>query len=122
MVLAFLDKVFGKKENDEDIEEFLNTIDVEEESEYENAKAFVKPLTLNRSEDITVIINEAKQGNTVLLNISDLGKRNAVKLKELVTELRGKIHEINGDIARISPERVLITPTDVKIIKKKEGQ
>ncbi len=120
MVLSFLDKVFGKKETDEDIEEMLNTIDVEEESEYENAKAFVKPITLNRGEDITLVINEAKQGNTVLLNISDLGKRNAVKLKELVAELKAKIHEINGDIARISQDRVLVTPSDVKIIKRKE--
>jgi len=117
--LTFLEKVLGREEA-VDIEEFLNAMDVEEETTYEDADAFVKPLTLNRTEDAQLVINEAKAGNIVLLNIGDLSKRNAIKLKELITDIKSNVHAINGDIARISQDRVLITPSKVKIVKRRE--
>jgi len=119
--MAFLERVL-KKEEGLDIEDFLNNLDAEDETIYEDADAFVKPITLATDADIAVVLGEAKAGNIVLLNIGDLGKRNAIKLKELVTKIRGGVESINGDIARISQERVLITPSKVKIIKKKEAQ
>ena len=116
--MTFLEKVL-KKSDDVDIEEVLNNIDVEDESVYENADAYVKSLNLNRAEDVEIIINEAKAGNVLLLNIGDLNKRNATKLKELVGQVRSGVEGINGDIARISPDRVIVTPANVKIVKKK---
>jgi len=119
--LAFLNKVF-KKEEGIDIEEFLNNLDVEEETMYEDADAFVKPLVLASKEDVATVIEEAKQGNIVLLNIEGLSRRNAMKLKELITEIKDAITQIDGDIARISHDRVLITPSKVKIVKRKEAK
>lgn len=119
--MAFLEKIL-KKDEGVDIEDFLNKLDDEEESLYENADAFVKPITLVRDEDGQAVVNEAKQGNIVLLNIGDLGKRNAIKLKDLVTKIKQGIEEIDGDMARISPEKILITPSRVKIIKRKDAQ
>ena len=115
--MAFFDKMV-RKEDGIDIEEFLNNLDVEEESMYEDADAFVKPITLSSMEDVKTIISEAKQGNIVLLNIHDLSKRNALKLRECINSIKSEIDTINGDIARISQEKVLITPSKVKIIKK----
>lgn len=112
-------KVF-KREEGIDIEEFLNTLDVEEETMYEDADAFVKPMTLSNQDDANAVVNEAKEGNIILLNIEGLAKRNAIKLKELVTGIKNQISEIDGDIARISHDRILITPSKVKIIKRKE--
>lgn len=117
--LAFLEKVL-RREDPMDIEEFLNSVDVEEETSMEDADAFVKPLTLNRIEDAQLAVNEAKAGNIVLLNIADLSKRNAIKLKELITDIKSNIHAINGDIARISQDRILVTPSKVKIVKRRE--
>ncbi len=119
--MAFLNKVF-KKEEGIDIEEFLNNLDVEEETMYEDADAFVKPLVLNGKEDAMSVVEEAKQGNIVLLNIESLSKRNAMKLKELITGIKEGIAQIDGDIARISHDRILITPSKVKIIKRKEAK
>ena len=116
-----MEKVLKKREGI-DIEEFLNNLDVEDETMYEEADAFVKPITLSTAEDAQVVVSEAKQGNIILLNIGDLSKRNAIKLKELITNIKGQIVEINGDIARISHERLLITPSKVKIIKRKEAR
>jgi SepF-like predicted cell division protein (DUF552 family) len=118
--VSFFDKVFEtKKGEDIDIEDFLNNLDVEEEAVYDDADAFVKPISLQTNEDAQAVVDEAKAGNIVLLNISDLAKRNALKLRDLVTQIRDQIDEIDGDIARISHDRVLITPSKVKIIKKR---
>ncbi len=119
--LEFLEKVL-KRQDSLDIEEFLNTVDVEEETAYEDADAFVKPLTLNRNEDAQLVINEAKSGNIVLLNIADLSKRNAIKLKELITDIKSNVVAMNGDMARISQDRILITPSKVKIVKRRNTQ
>lgn len=116
--MAFLDKVF-KKEEAINIEEFLNSLDVEEETMYEDVDAFVKPMSLTSPEDAERVVNEAKEGNIILLNIEGLAKRNALRLKELVTKIKEQIMEIDGDIARISHDRILITPSKVKIIKKR---
>ncbi|MBN2067370.1 MAG: cell division protein SepF [Candidatus Diapherotrites archaeon] len=118
--MAFLEKVMKKPEGI-DIEEFLNNLDTEDETLYEDADAFVKPFTLATDTDTATVLNEAKSGNIVLLNIGDLSKRNAIKLKEIVTKIKSGIDEIDGDIARISQDRVLVTPSKVKIIKKKEA-
>ena len=120
--MSFLEKVIKKPEGI-DIEEFLNNLDSEDETTiYEDADAFVKPVTLITDEDVEGVLNEAKQGNIVLLNIGDLSKRNTIKLREYVSKIKAGVDEINGDIARISHDRVLVTPSKVKIIKKKEAQ
>jgi len=119
--MAFLEKVLRKDEGI-DIEDFLNNLDANDDNVYEEADAFVKPLTLATDADIEAVLTEAKAGNIILLNIGGLSRRNAIKLKELITKIKSGVDEIDGDIARISQERVLITPSKVKIIKKKETQ
>ena len=122
--MAFLEKLIGSSKKEEliDIEEVINNMDVDEESLYDNADALVKPLTLNSEQDVSMIIDETKKGNIILLNIADISKRNALKLREFVELIQTNVSAIDGDIARISTDRVLITPAKVKIIKKKEGR
>jgi len=116
--LSFFEKVM-KKEDDVNLDEFLNTLDQVEEETYENADALVKPLDLNTDVDAEAIIREVKQGNIVLANIADLNKRNKAKLKELLGRIKSEVKAIDGDMAGISAERILVTPSKVKIIKKK---
>ena len=108
-----------KKEDNVNLDEFLNTLDQVEEETYENADALVKPLDLNTDVDAEAIIREVKQGNLVLANIADLNKRNKAKLKELLGRIKSEIKSMDGDMAGISAERILVTPSKVKIIKKK---
>lgn len=105
-----------------DIEEFLNNIDAEDENPYEDAEAFVKPVSLQSDTDKDAILEEAKAGNILLVNIADLSKRNAIKLRELVNGIRAGIEDIDGDVARISQERLIVTPSKVKIIKRRDEQ
>ncbi len=119
-IVAFLEKVF-KKQDEFDIEGFLNNLDVEEEAMYEDADAFVKPISLERDTDKDLVVEEVKKGNIILLNISELAKRNAVKLRDLINAIKAEVEAVDGDIARISSDRVIVTPSKVKIIKKREG-
>tara|TARA_Y100000310_G_scaffold343831_2_gene453352 strand:+ start:6034 stop:6393 length:360 start_codon:yes stop_codon:yes gene_type:complete len=119
--MAFLEKLVGKDE-EINIEDFLNNLDSEDEDPYENADAFVKPISLQTEEDRDMVVEEAKKGNIVLLNIGDLSKRNAIKLKDLVGGIKQNIDGIDGDMARISSDRILVTPSRVKIIKRRDAQ
>jgi len=116
--LSFFDKVM-KKEQGVDLDDFLNNLDQVQEESYENADALVKPLELGTEVDAEAVIREVKQGNIVLANIADLNKRNKAKLKELLSKVKAEVKAIDGDMAGISAERVLVTPSKVKIIKKK---
>lgn len=116
--MAFMEKLF-RKEDDVNIEEFLNNLDVEEENVYEDATALVKPVNLTKDQDIQVVVNELAQGNFILLNIGEMKKRNAPHLRELVDTIRAKVESMNGDLAMVSQEKVLLTPSKIKIVKRK---
>ena len=118
VILGLFTKVMAKQET-VDLEDFLNKLDEVQEETYENADAFVKPMDLVVDADAELVMKEAKQGNLVLVNIADLSKRNKAKLRELVMKMKDEIKAIDGDIAQISAEKLLITPSKVKIIKKK---
>jgi hypothetical protein len=117
-MMSFFNKVMTKDES-VDLEDFLNNLDEVEEETYDDADAFVKPMDLVVDADVTAIVSEVKNGNIVLVNIADLSKRNALKLKDLIGMVKENVKSIDGDIARISQGRVLVTPSKVKIIKKK---
>ncbi|MCD6434024.1 MAG: cell division protein SepF [Candidatus Diapherotrites archaeon] len=115
--MAFFEKIL-KREEEVNIEEILNSMDSEEEFLYEDADAYVVPVSLQTEEDVAKTIEQVKQGNVVLLNISDLLRRNTLKLREYVDDIKNSIGELDGDIARITEDRILITPSRVKIIKR----
>jgi len=118
--MAFMDKLLNKsKGEDVDIEEFLNNLDVSEEEMYDSADAYVKPIILKADTDLKMVAKELKGGNIVLLNVTDLVKRNPLRLKEQIGKLKRFVDDIDGDIARISEEQVLLTPTKIKIVKRK---
>ena len=58
--------------------------------------------------------------NIILLNISEMDKRPNTQ-KTIVESIKEYITKINGDIARIDQDKILLTPAKVKIIKKKRA-
>ena len=117
--MGIFDKVVSRKSEDENIEEFLNNLDVSADEMYDNADALVKPMSLEQDSDVQAAIAEVKKGNLLLLNIGDMSKRNAMKLRDLLSQIKDAAAQIDGDIARISIDRVLVTPAKVKIIKRR---
>ena len=114
-----LDRVFSRRE-EENIEELLNNMDVTEENIYEGADALVKPMNLASEQEAMLAVNELRAGNLVLLNISDMQKRNKAQLKQLLDMIKVEVSKIDGDLAGISADRVLATPSKIKIVKRRE--
>lgn len=117
-----LDKFFGRNEpegsGDEiDIEEYLNELSVREGKIIESDDiTYVKPLELDpEGKVIPNILQELEKNNIVVLNVRSL-LGNKVALKELVAELRDACSDLDGDIGRISDDKILLVPAGVRIM------
>lgn len=118
-ILQRLSKMLGMSK-DMDIEEYIDTAELENvDVLHEAADFYVKPVALESEEDVRVIENELRQKNIILLNVSPMS-RNPAKLKTIVSNLKGFAVKIDGDIARIDNEKILLTPTKVKIVKSRK--
>ena len=103
------------------MDEIIESIKSKKEDEYANARAYVKPMTLKKEDDVKKIMDELKKGNFVVLNITDMKKRNTPKLSSIIMKLKKEIKEIDGDLVGLKENQqfILLTPTGIKIIKKK---
>ncbi len=99
------------------IEEYMNTVEMENvDVLHEAADYYVKPIALESEGDVGVIMEELKARNIILLNVSPM-KRNTAKLKMIIDNIKSHVSRINGDIARIDEDKILLTPSKVKIVK-----
>ncbi|MGC8537599.1 MAG: cell division protein SepF [Candidatus Micrarchaeia archaeon] len=107
--------------NDLNIEDYMNSAEMENvDVMNEPADFYIKPLTLQQESDIQTIENELQKKNIILLNVSELAKRPNT-LKGLVDTIRDYVNKINGDIAKIDEDKIILAPAKVKIIKSKKG-
>ena len=118
--MGILEKITGSMGGNKsmNLESYMDTMEMEEiDALHEPADMYVKPIALEREEDTEVIMSELKSGNIILLNVSRM-VRWPQKLKKSVTTLRDFVVKINGDLARIDNDKILLTPSKIKIIKK----
>jgi len=114
-----LSKAFGTTK-ELDVEAFMSAAEAEQvDVMHSDADAYVKPITLQVDGDIKLVEEELKAGNIVLLNIASYA-RNPAKLKAAVMSLRQFTMTVNGDLARIDEDKILLTPGKVKIVKKRK--
>jgi len=103
-----------------EIEEFMDTVEMENvDVLHQAADFYVKPVALESEADVQVIMEELKNKNIILLNVSPMAKQ-TTKLKQIVDNIRSFITKINGDIARIDNDKILLTPSKVKIVKSRK--
>lgn len=107
---------------DLDIEEYMGSAEMEDvDVVNEPADFYVKPINLQQEADLQVIEDELGKKNIILLNIADMSKRQQT-LSGIIDKLKEHLAKINGDIARIGQDKILITPARVKIIKSRKPQ
>ena len=117
-ILNKLGGVLGDSE-DLDIEEYMNSAEMDDvDVMNEPADFYVKPVALHDENDLGLIEAELQRKNIILLNISELAKRPNT-LKGIVDKLKEYVMKTNGDIARLDENKILLTPSKVKIIKSK---
>jgi hypothetical protein len=82
-------------------------------------KAYLRALPLRALEDIEVIKNEVKSGNILILRITPLAKKSVEEVRQAVNELCEFVEHLGGDIARLGEERVVVTPSSIRIWREK---
>ena len=118
--MGFFDKVFGK--NDEvivpDLEEVM---DAEGDVVSPPADFYVKRIDLRNEGDGDLAVRELIEKNIIILNLVPLSKQ-PNRLKGIISKLKSNASKVNGDIALLSNETILLTPSNVKIVKSKPKQ
>lgn len=81
---------------------------------------YVKALQLRELTDIALVKDEVRSGNIVILRITPLAKKSVEDVKSAINELCEYVGGVGGDIARLGEERIVITPSSVKIWRREE--
>jgi SepF-like predicted cell division protein (DUF552 family) len=84
-------------------------------------KAYLKAMPLHNLSDLESVKNEVKSGNIIILRITPLATKNVDEVKEAVNELSEFAESIQGDIARLGEERVVICPQNIRIWREKSS-
>ncbi|MEM2975812.1 MAG: cell division protein SepF [Candidatus Bathyarchaeia archaeon] len=82
-------------------------------------KVYLKALPLHNLSDVEIVKREVKSGNILILRISPLAKKSIEDVKKAVDELCEFTQATGGDIARLGEERVVVTPSTVRIWREK---
>ncbi|MCW7074240.1 MAG: cell division protein SepF [Candidatus Methanospirare jalkutatii] len=111
----------ARKRNTSNNEEYVD-LDLEEYEtelrEEEGVKMFVKIAELTGLYDVPELKREIYAGNMLILDVS-LAKHDKVSLEKAIKDLKRVAMDVNGDIAGIGDNQIIVTPTGVKIERKK---
>ena len=76
-------------------------------------------MPLRNLSDLDTIKREVKSGNILIIKVSPLANKNIEDIKKAVNELCKFVKTVDGDIARLGEERIVITPPSVRIWREK---
>ncbi|MEA3378072.1 MAG: cell division protein SepF [Nanoarchaeota archaeon] len=78
----------------------------------------VRTFSLNEFDDVKKILKVIRQGTTVVLvDLKPLKENDVIDLRRAVNKLKSTAAEVEGDIAGLSGNWIVITPNPIKIEK-----
>jgi len=117
-----LKRFFGKREETReggeiDIENYLSDLSIREGKIIEREDVtYVKPIDLDaEGKGIGRVIKELEKGNMVVLGIKDV-LPNKMLVRNVVKELKETCSQLDGDIGRLSAEKILLVPNGMRIV------
>lgn len=115
--MGILDRLFGKEQPQEipELEEYLET-----EGDVVNppADAYVKRIDLRNEGDSDLVLAELSKKNIIILNVLPLSKQ-PNRLKGIIMKLKANAGKIDGDMALLTQDTIILTPSRIKIVKSK---
>jgi uncharacterized protein len=116
--MGFVNKIFGDKKSGDvggyvDLEKYIETTNTNLP-----AKMHVRVGEIQRYEDLKSFTDYVYGGNVLLLDFSPIADEEVI-LKRVTNDLKEMIEEINGDIAGIGNNLMIVSPSDVKIDRRK---
>jgi len=80
---------------------------------------YVKSLILNSLEELDKVKGELETGNIVIIRLTPLFDIDLDDVKRAVRNLKKFAEKIDGDIASLGEDRIVVTPSHVKIWREK---
>ena len=118
--MGLFDKLLGGGKEKEDVPDLEHYLDLEEGGDAVNPPAdfYVKRIDLRNEGDSNLALKELVAKNIIILNVQPLSKQ-PNRLKTIIGKLKITCEKANGDIALLTQDLVLLTPSKVKIVKSK---
>jgi len=85
-------------------------------------KVYLKASPLHSLEELDKIKAEVESGNIMIVKIGPLAQKSVEDVKKAVSELCEFAEKTGGDIARLGEDRVVVTPSFVKIWRETFGK
>jgi SepF-like predicted cell division protein (DUF552 family) len=83
-----------------------------------DAQMLVKVGEIYRYEDLSNLTSNAYNGNIVLIDITSIANDD-LTLKRVTSELRNAARDLNGDVAGVGKNLLMLTPSGVRIDRNK---
>ena len=80
-------------------------------------QTYLKAITIRDPSDIHSIKEDIKKGMILILRVTPLAQKDVDELRKVVEELYKVAKTSGADIARLGEERIIVTPSSVKIWK-----
>jgi SepF-like predicted cell division protein (DUF552 family) len=118
IIMKIGSKIFGDKKSGDvggyvDLEKYVETSGGEA-----GARMHVRVGEIQRYEDLKDFTDYVYGGNVLILDFSPIAEEEVI-LKRITNDLKKACAEINGDIAGIGNNLMIVTPSDVKIERRK---
>ena len=79
------------------------------------APTYLKAITLRDYSDVHSVKEDIKKGMILVLRVTPLAQKNVDELRKAVEEIYNIAKNADADIARLGEERIIVTPSGVKI-------
>lgn len=117
--MGIVDKIFGEKVAGDvggyiDLEKYVESTG----DQATGARMFVRVGEIQRYEDLKNFTDYVYGGNVLILDFSPIADEEVI-LKRITNDLKKLAKEINGDIAGIGNNLMIIAPSDVKVERRK---
>lgn len=112
MALGFLNK---KENNSEETVIEDDFVELDAQTTDENKKVVVRAETLREFDDVENVQNRLRDNQIVWVNIKPLKQKDMSKLKRAVKRLKKTVRSVDGDIAGVDEDWIVITPSYAEI-------
>lgn len=82
---------------------------------------YLKAMTVRDPSDVHAIKEDIKRGMLLILRVTPLAQKDVDALRKVVDELYALAKTHDADIARLGEERIIVSPSSVKIWKPEYG-
>lgn len=117
-LMGLFDKILGGKNEQTDVPDLEDLMQADGDVVSPPADFYVKRVDLRNEGDGDLAVKELGQKNIIILNVVPLSKQ-PNRLKTILSKLKTHAGKVNGDMALLTQDMIILTPTNVKIVKSK---